>query len=244
MINYTTINHIARERFSLTWVEYGLIDLIHNLSNSPESENRWCFASKEKLAEFLGISKRYVHKIINVAIEKGLIEKHPSTKHLRTTQLWFDIAIIKDSKQSLLPVNEEGIPSSYMNKVHSEQSSYNKDIYINTPVFNKLNTGQVVKKQPTCPLLNGSPLKEKYPNGHAECVEWKLACEKYRNRRFIDDGRAFLEIHKALKKGHDFDCLNDCLHQADDRYGKGSWTIRTLLEFAERGACGRNHRGA
>jgi len=108
-LNFTIINHDARNKFGLTWIEYGLCDLVYNLSNNPASENRWCYASKNTLANMLGISKQYVHKIIIKIIKLGLIERHSQTKYLKTTQLWFDTVIIKntkDSKQSLLPVNK------------------------------------------------------------------------------------------------------------------------------------------
>jgi len=132
-INYTVINHIAREELDLTWVEYGLADLVHNLSNNPQTTNRWCYASKERLASMLGVSKQYVHKMINKLIEQGLLERHEETKHLRTTQSWFDVVIIKsedkDSKQSLPPVNKVYSDSKQSLLRDSKQSLPNNDIY-------------------------------------------------------------------------------------------------------------------
>lgn len=122
-INYTTINHIAREELELTWIEYGLVDLIHNLSNNPRSDNRWCYASKQTLANNLGVTKQYIHKMINKLIDKGLIEKHEETSYLRTTELWFEKVIKRDSKSSLLPVNKV--------YYHSKQSLHNNNNYIN-----------------------------------------------------------------------------------------------------------------
>ncbi len=130
MINFTTINHEAREKLDLSWLEYGLADLIYNLSNNPKSDYPgWCYASKEKLGETLGISKQSVHSIINRLIKKGLLERHKETKHLRITVDWYKKVLIKDDSKESLPLvkkvysdSKESLPQ------HSKESLHNKDI--------------------------------------------------------------------------------------------------------------------
>lgn len=97
MINYTTINHRAREMLGITWHEYGLADLIYHLSHNPKSTTPgWCYATKEFMAEQLGFEKRSITSMIGKLLEKKLLEKHPKTKYLRTTQVWFDAMMIRE----------------------------------------------------------------------------------------------------------------------------------------------------
>jgi len=98
-INYTTINHTARIKLGLSWLEYGLADLIYHLSNKPDSASpNWCYASKEWLGKSLGITRQHIHKNTNRLIKLGIIEKHPTTKYLKTTKLWFDNVITNNQK--------------------------------------------------------------------------------------------------------------------------------------------------
>lgn len=131
-VNYTTINHIAREKLDLTWIEYGLVDLVHNLSNNPKSESRWCYASKQTLADNLGVTKQYVHKMINKMISKGLIEKNDETNYLRTTEMWYESIVLQDSKQSLLPVNKVYSDSKQSLLPIYNNNNNNKKIYKKT----------------------------------------------------------------------------------------------------------------
>lgn len=117
---YTTILHKARIELNLTCNEYCLADIIYHLSNNPNSKILgWCYASKEQLAMYLGISKQAIHSLINTLISKNIIEKDIDTKWLKTTNVWYEGVIIEklktiktDSKESLLPVK----------KVYSKQS--------------------------------------------------------------------------------------------------------------------------
>ena len=144
-INYTIINHEAREKFGLTWIEYGLADLVHNLSNNPKSIDRWCYASKDNLAKMLGISRQYVHRTIEKLVNKNIIEKHSETKHLRTTQLWYETVIIKkDSKQKLQDVNKVYIDSKqslHYNDINKE--SNNDSVLKNTATMSQMGVTRI-----------------------------------------------------------------------------------------------------
>lgn len=127
-LNYTTINHPAREGLGLSWLEYGLADLIYRLSNNPDSDYpNWCYASKETLASNLGITKQGLHKILNRLIFKGLVEKHPQTKHLKITIDWYETVEISSSKQSLLGVNFVDKDSKQSLLGDSKQSLHKKE---------------------------------------------------------------------------------------------------------------------
>ena len=136
-MKYTTINHEARKKLNLSWMEYGLADTIYHLSNNPKKKG-WCYASKNYLAATLGITPRAIFKMLNRLEIKGLIERQANTQYLRVTKEWYSEVVI-----STTPRNYEQSSQSrkMVNKVHtdgeqssqspisrnSEQSSYNKE---------------------------------------------------------------------------------------------------------------------
>jgi CRP-like cAMP-binding protein len=84
---FTSILHNAREKLGLSLLEYCVADSIYILCNNPDRDIRklgWCYASKEYLGKFIGITDRAVYKIINRLIKKGIIEKNDK-KYLKAT---------------------------------------------------------------------------------------------------------------------------------------------------------------
>ncbi len=135
MVNYTTINHVARERLGLSWLEYGLADLIYNLSNNPKNPAQgWCYASKPTLAKILGISEREIFRMLNKLIEVGLVEKQEQTKYLKTNSNWYEMVVIKTHDKMAVPMTESQGDTDQMSVLtHDQMSVYkdnnNKDIY-------------------------------------------------------------------------------------------------------------------
>lgn len=128
-ISYTTINHVARKELGISASEYMVADLIYNLSSNPKgSIQGWCYASKETMAEMLDIDSRTVFRAIDTLVTKGLVEKHPDTKHLRTTSLWYESVIIKPSDKMSYPATNSQKASDKMSVEDSDKMSYNKDI--------------------------------------------------------------------------------------------------------------------
>ena len=94
---YTNIQHIPRKKWGLSLNEYAIADMIYHLSNNPDY--KWCIMTKRDMAEEIGFSKNWILKLIERLIELWLVEKNPQTKHLRTTQLWYD-EFVTTGKQS------------------------------------------------------------------------------------------------------------------------------------------------
>lgn len=105
----------------------------------------------------------------------------------------------------------------------------------NTKTLPNGNEG-VVKKQPSCPLLNGSPLKEKYPNGHHECTEYILDEEKHRAKKFINLPKQYNALHKILRAGYGFDKMEITRARVEKKYGPHAWDFATLATWLEKGA--------
>lgn len=152
-VNFTIINHIAREKLGLSWEEYGLADLIYHLSSNPDSEiEGWCYASKDHLAKILCVSRREIHRMINTLLTLKLIEKSENTKFLKTTSLWYKTVITKSNNSS------QGVTKSHI-KVRpnvtqdSDQMSHNNNIYNNNNKDN-VNTNVLTEKSKISPFGN------------------------------------------------------------------------------------------
>ncbi len=50
----------------------------------------WCYAKRETIGSFFGLSRQSAQTIIKKLEIKELIEVHKETKHLRTTQTWYE----------------------------------------------------------------------------------------------------------------------------------------------------------
>jgi len=81
---WTTIDHDIRKKFDLSLNEYAVADSIYTLSRSG-----WCTASREHLGDFIGVSRQTVTTIINLLVDRDIVEKD-NKRGLRTTEKWDD----------------------------------------------------------------------------------------------------------------------------------------------------------
>lgn len=95
---YTMILHSARNQLDLSITEYCLADTIHKLSSTHSPVPGWCYASKQHLADNLGLTRRTVHNMLNTLKGKKIVEVEPTTGYLRTTQHWHDTVEILKTK--------------------------------------------------------------------------------------------------------------------------------------------------
>lgn len=123
-MSYTTILHSVRLKLGLSLTDYCIADYIFRMAANPCSKvPGWCYASKRKIGEDLGLSKTWVIKAIAKLEEDGIVEKHPDdTRLVRTTQTWYDLTQVTLSTKDT--IGEQSSPLS-VNKIHriGEQSS-------------------------------------------------------------------------------------------------------------------------
>jgi hypothetical protein len=100
---YTTILHRRREVLGLSIIEYCVADIIYSFSNAPKSKEigGWCYASKQHIADCLGIGKKTVDRAISKLVKLALVEKDQDTKFLRTGDRWYsEVMTYKNSLKS------------------------------------------------------------------------------------------------------------------------------------------------
>lgn len=81
---YTRIFDHVRRKYELSANEYIIIDLISRLSK----RKGYCWASREWLADQIGVSRQGVHKIIQRLIDRGLLAKTHSKKLITNIDTW------------------------------------------------------------------------------------------------------------------------------------------------------------
>jgi len=123
-LTYTLILHQIRKKLKLTLMEYCVADCIYHLSNNPDSKiTGWCYASKQTIGGMLGTTQQTIFDILKKLIGKGFIEKHQDTKHLRTTQRWYNnVVLIKaqqEYQEALHPIKkgDSGLSRNFIKKL-------------------------------------------------------------------------------------------------------------------------------
>ena len=75
ILNYTIVLHQARKTLGITLTQYCIADCVYHLTNNPKSQiPGWCYASKEHIGKFLGITRQAVHHKLKPLIAKKIIE--------------------------------------------------------------------------------------------------------------------------------------------------------------------------
>ena len=155
MLQYSTINHIARKKYRLSILECCILDSIGKLSNQPRYE--YCTISKQDLATFIGCTERYLFTVFARLKELWLIEINEKWK-TKATQVYYDefIMISQDELSSPSPWTE------FMKKTKKhELSSPNKDIYIKNIIDTLSFFSEDVKKEFTRYILDRVKKREK-----------------------------------------------------------------------------------
>jgi len=117
-ISYTTILHEPRINFQLSLSEYCIADMIFIMSSNPESViPGWCYARRQVLADYIGISKRAVQMAIKKLIEKGLVEKHEESEYIKTTLKWYNEVVCFSRGETIAPPLQDSVAPP-MKKLH------------------------------------------------------------------------------------------------------------------------------
>ena len=98
----TYINENARREFDISRADYALCSYLHYRAADPRMKKPgWCCDPKDDIADFVGISRPGLYKMVDRMILKGLIEADAPTSFLRATVNFIDSHDAKPCKQSL-----------------------------------------------------------------------------------------------------------------------------------------------
>jgi len=88
--NYTNINEPARKFLKITRDEYGLCAYVQYRSADPRQKIRgWCCDPKQEIAEWVGVSRAGLYKMIDRLSEQNLLETD-AKGNLSVTAFWVD----------------------------------------------------------------------------------------------------------------------------------------------------------
>ena len=159
MISYTTIRHEFRKENNLSLTEYTFCDMVNFLSNNKNNPfTGWCSASKNEIAEEIGLSRQSVHNLIKKMIEEGFIIQENSRGFLQTTQKWDQVYLSTKCKESLHSVKNEGVKKLDKN-VKKLDTDSKETLQSHLIVENK----EVRSNKDAQPLKNGSLFPESDP---------------------------------------------------------------------------------
>jgi len=114
--------------------EYVLLDMIYHLSVHPSNNcGGWCYATKQTLGDWLGLSKQSIINLIDKLEVNGLLVRNQTTKHLKTTEKWSNEYLngFTNGKESLPTVNKvdsygkESLPNSGKESLPNNNNIYN-----------------------------------------------------------------------------------------------------------------------
>ena len=90
-LGFTTIMHDPRLKYELSNNDYCIADAIYHLSHNPNAAViGWCYASRQTIASFFGISRQTVLNSLHSLEKKKLIEINEETRYIRTTKEWYE----------------------------------------------------------------------------------------------------------------------------------------------------------
>lgn len=197
------------------------------------------FVSPKKVIRVTGASaddlKVLIVKKFIIPFESGVIVIRDWKMNNYIQKDRYTETIYKDEKK-LLTEDEN---SSYgLKNPDVIQNVYNLDTQVS---IGKDRLGKVIedngvsKKTPSCPLLLNSPLKEKYTNGHKECVDYMVQTEKIRGSKFVNQGKQYMFLHKVLRSEVGFDEMNILISKIEKKYGKNQWDFSTISNWLDKG---------
>lgn len=186
--------------------------------NQESAIQGWCYASKEQIAQYLGLSRRTITTILKKLHDKGLIEKFAATRFIKTTQKFY--------------LSQNGIPSAQ--PAHTAQILRTPSFSLPPITPNTLITpkhslpSEETDTVGRCPLK--TILKDKYPEGHKECVEYITSF------KFVNKAKQFRFLHQMLRAGLDFPDIDKLVNRLEKKpyFQENGYDFATVAGEADR----------
>lgn len=117
-MNFTGIYHAARKELGLSCNEYCVADMVSVYAANPDNPfPGWCFASRQTLADDLGVSKVSIVALVEKCIQAGVLEKNPANGNLRITRKFYEAV---HNSERIYRAGKESLPS--VKKVNHKES--------------------------------------------------------------------------------------------------------------------------
>lgn len=121
--NLTPINEIARRTLTISRDEYALCSYVqYRLADPRGRKDGWCDDPKAEIADFVGVSRPGLYKMMDRLVLAGLLEVDAATSYLRVSSLWIDT----DSRHILLESVNKVYTQTEAECKQSLQGSVNK----------------------------------------------------------------------------------------------------------------------
>jgi len=115
----------ARRDLDISRDDYALCSYLHYRQGYPnDKQPGWCIDTKDEIADFVGISRPGLYKMVDRLERLKLVESMTTTGYLRTTRLFIDTE--SGCKQSLQSEKSDSVNFVYNECKQSLQGSVNK----------------------------------------------------------------------------------------------------------------------
>lgn len=144
---------------------------------------------------------------------------------------WYiKINYIRSKEYQPIPLQSEA--KEYPNElVRSDTTKcLNKIQSINAYTLTNVRDDVSPKRGSSCPLEKNQVWHERYPRGHAECVEY------VNSFKFINKGKQFMFLHKMLRAGLDFPDIDKLIAKIEKKpyFKENGYDFATIASEADR----------
>jgi len=172
-LHFTPVFEDIRAALDVTRDEYALCNYIQIWGSFPKAKYRgYCDRTQQEMAEFVGITRMGLRKMLTRLTGRGLLVFCPSIHLYEVSDIWFDAVNTRSKSKQSLPIDE-------VNKVdeskQSLQAKVNKvDI---APIYSKKNSnkmeGVTPNGEPSPPAFSLESLEGKTPTSKPKGQENK-----------------------------------------------------------------------
>jgi len=215
------------------------------------------YYSAKKLGELCGIKKSRVYELIDQLLERGWVKVsgsiatgHRPRRTYAIVDLWKQNIDFYESKKKVHAdgkskiVHKDG--QTLSTSVDTKEETVKENLNYNSETSPNSKSRQIEKankkENSRCPLLlkeKYPTLVEKYPNGHAECIEFIDSIQdEYKNgRRFVNYAKQLGALHKILRAGYDFKEINNCIDKMEKNpfWREKGWDFTNVANVIEKG---------
>jgi len=177
-LHFTPVFEDIRAALDVTRDEYALCNYIQIWGSFPKAKYRgYCDRTQQEMAEFVGITRMGLRKMLTRLTGRGLLVFCPSIHLYEVSDIWFDAVNTRSKSKQSLPIDE-------VNKVdeskQSLQAKVNKvDI---APIYSKKNSnkmeGVTPNGEPSPPAFSLESLEGKTPTSKPKGQENKQEKER------------------------------------------------------------------
>lgn len=221
---YWVHTHVLRDQ-KLSPSEKVIYSTIASYSNTEQT----AFPSIQLISKDSGISERHVYRCLQNLKKYRYLDIEQRGKQGKANLY----TLVKTTPDMMSPLTYSH-PTPDIKTVGGDDKSTVLTISNKQDLINNIPDAPTQGRS-SCPLLTDKKLRERYPRGHLECIEYISSF------KFINKGKQFNFLHKMLRAGLDFADIDRVIVDLEKKsyYKENGYDMATIASEAERKANAR-----